>query len=88
MLPSSPFLHVERKRSCSVPGQRPPSIILQVKRRSRGGGFYRNHGAFKGHDKVFSGRQQRQMNYKIQRFGDQFHFHHQSDLVMELVTSP
>ena len=31
-------------------------------------------------DKVFSGRQQRQMNYKIRHFGDQVHPHHHGDM--------
>jgi hypothetical protein len=31
-------------------------------------------------DEVFSGRQSHQMNYKIRRFGDQLHLHHQGDV--------
>ena len=32
-------------------------------------------------EKLFSGRQPPQMNYKIQSFGDQLHLHHQDDAV-------
>ena len=31
-------------------------------------------------EKFFSGRQHRQVNYKIQHFGDQLHPHHQGDM--------
>jgi len=39
----------------------------------------RNHGD--KINKVFSGRQPRQANYKIHRFGEQLHLHHQGDVV-------
>jgi hypothetical protein len=32
-------------------------------------------------NKVFSGRQPRQANYKIHRFGEQLHLHHQGDVI-------
>ena len=35
-------------------------------------------------DNVFSGRQPRQMIYKLKRFGDQLHLHHQGDEMMEM----